>query len=68
MGEVNFGFNYDLNDENSIGASYDLECEPYAIGLLFSPSGHSMIRTTALSSVFPPFTFLLGMLMLMGRR
>lgn len=32
MGEVNFGFNYDLNDENSIGASYDLECEPYAKG------------------------------------
>ena len=30
MGEVNLGFNYDFDDDNSIGTSYDETCESYA--------------------------------------
>ena len=32
MGKANLGFNYDFDDDNSIGASYDVTCEPYAKG------------------------------------
>ena len=32
MGEAVVGFNYDFNDDNSVGASYDVTCEPYAKG------------------------------------
>ena len=32
MSEAILGFNYDFNEDNSIGASYDVTCEPYAKG------------------------------------